>query len=204
MKRLWQLCAMALAFVWSFGCSTTEFTSTWKDPSAQATEFRGKRVAAFVLTKDEARRRAAEDALAMELAKRGVQAIPGYKIVPSDQVADKEAVRAKLREQNVAGAVVMRVVDRRQEVELRAGLRPRRTGLRVVLRVLGLRVVLGRLRRHEHHRVGGDPRLLRAGREAPLGRGQRDVRPDRLDKTIKEIVDEAAKEMKKAGLDRPR
>jgi hypothetical protein len=200
MKRLWQLCALALAFVWSFGCTSTEFTSTWKDPSAQVTELRGKRVAAFVVTKDEARRRAAEDALAVELAKRGVQAIPGYKMVPSAQVADKEAVRAKLTEQNVAGAVVMRVVDRRQEVNYVPSYAPggpgygsfygywdygwSSAGYVDTSTILSVETLVYSV---------PDEKLLWGGVSETFD-------PSRLDKTIKEIVDQAAKEMKKAGL----
>jgi hypothetical protein len=103
------------------GCATTEFRSTWKDPTAQPFTLHGQRVAAFVITPTESLRRAGEDALAGELSARGVQGIPGYKLTGAKPVRDSEVLRRDLERAGVEGTVIMRVVDRRQEIDFVPG-----------------------------------------------------------------------------------
>ena len=98
------------------GCASTDFKSTWKDPEAGPIELQGKRVAAFAVTKNEAMARGAEDAMASALAKQGVKVIPGYQLLPAGEAADKDKLRETLKAANVDGAVVMRVIGSRQEV----------------------------------------------------------------------------------------
>lgn len=103
------------------GCATTEFRSTWKDPTAQAFTLHGQRVAAFVITPNESQRRAGEDILAGELTARGVQGIAGYQLTGAKPVRDSEVLRRDLERAGVEGTVIMRVVDRRQEVNFVPG-----------------------------------------------------------------------------------
>jgi len=98
------------------GCATTSFRSTWKDPTAQPITLHGQRVAAFVITPNESQRRAGEDILAGELSARGLQGIPGYRLTGARPVRDSEVLRRDLDRAGVEGTVIMRVVDRRQEV----------------------------------------------------------------------------------------
>src|SRR5207244_714182 len=90
--------------------------STWKDPSVERLDTGGKKVAAFVVTKNDPLRRSAEDALTRELRARGVDAMPAYQLIPDENLQNKDSLRRKLHELGIDGAVVMRVVDRRQEV----------------------------------------------------------------------------------------
>ena len=61
--------------------ATTSFDSTWRAPDAQPVgSFAGKKIIGFVMSKNEASRRAAEDALARELTARGAQGVPGYTV----------------------------------------------------------------------------------------------------------------------------
>jgi hypothetical protein len=198
-KRSLSILAIGLVAA-GVGCATTEFTSTWKDPAAQAVEFRGKRVAAFVVTKDEARRRAAEDALSRELAKRGVLAIPGYQLVATDRVMDKNAVQAILGANQVDGAVMMRVVDRRQEVNYVPGYAPggpgyggfygywdygwQSAGYLETDTILSVETLVYSV---------PDQKLLWGGVSETFD-------PGKVDSVVKDIVDSAAKEMKKAGM----
>jgi hypothetical protein len=102
--------------VGALGCATTEFKSTWRDPTAQPVTLRGQKVAAFVIAPNESTRRAGEDILARELSARGVQGIPGYQLTGGQPVQDSEALRRKLDQSGIEGTVIMREVDRRQEV----------------------------------------------------------------------------------------
>ena len=110
---LWAL----VVAVGALACSTTEFKSTWRDPTARPVALRAQPVAAFLITSNEATRRAGEDILARELSARGVKGIPGYQLTGEKPVRDSEALRRNLEKAGIAGTVIMRVVDRRLELD---------------------------------------------------------------------------------------
>jgi hypothetical protein len=91
--------------------SSTSFVNTRKAPAAAPIDFTGKKVAAFALGVTEPMRRSTEEALARELSARGVQGIPAYSIVPSTELRDREAAKAKLRQAGVEGVVLLRLID---------------------------------------------------------------------------------------------
>ena len=110
---LWAL----VVAVGALACSTTEFKSTWRDPTARPVALRAQPVAAFLITSNEATRRAGEDILARELSARGVRGIPGYQLTGEQPVRDSEALRRNLEKAGIEGTVIMRVVDRRVELD---------------------------------------------------------------------------------------
>jgi hypothetical protein len=112
--RLQSRIALLAVVVGGGACGTTKFKSTWMDPAAPPGELQGKRVAAIAVPAEESRRKGAEDRLVMELAKQGVQAVPGYQLMKTQAPKDPAALVSLLRQQNVEGAVVMREVQRRE------------------------------------------------------------------------------------------
>ena len=74
--------------------SGSTFTTTWKSPDATPLGFKGQKVAAAVVVKDEARRRLAEDRLAQQIAARGAQGRTMYSLLPSASVGDEQAIDA--------------------------------------------------------------------------------------------------------------
>jgi hypothetical protein len=106
--RLARALATALLLV---ACATTTFNATWKNPEAQALSFKpGDKVLAMIVSRNEAVRRAAEDALARELTQRGLQGIPAYTILPTPLTKDKEAAKAAAEQAGVVGVVSMRAL----------------------------------------------------------------------------------------------
>ena len=103
--------------VGAMACSTTEFKSTWRDPTAKPVALRAQPVAAFLITPNKATRLAGEDILARELSARGVRGIPGYQLTGDKPVRDSEALRRYLEKAGIEGTVIMRVVDRRVELD---------------------------------------------------------------------------------------
>lgn len=87
----------AAAMLWITACGTTTFTSTWKDPGTPTLNPIGKTVAAVFVTRDEAKRRAGEDALAADLTARGARGVPAYTLVPDSVRGDGEKARAALK-----------------------------------------------------------------------------------------------------------
>ena len=108
--------ALAAGVALFSACASTGFVSTWKAPDAKPFDASGQKVAAIVMMKDIAPRRAAEDALARELTTRGVTGVPMYSILPEGSPDNEAAARAALEKAGVAGAVVMRPVGKDKEI----------------------------------------------------------------------------------------
>ena len=93
----------------SSSCAST-LTTTWKDPAATPLEFRGNKVVAIVLVKDQATRRLAEDRLAQQIAVRGAEGRALYSLIPNATPDNEQQTRAALEAAGVKGAIVMRPV----------------------------------------------------------------------------------------------
>ncbi|HTY61691.1 MAG TPA: hypothetical protein VMG30_05485 [Acidobacteriota bacterium] len=98
-----------------------KFIKTWKNPGAQPTNWKGKKVAAFVITIMRDAQQGAEQALAQELTQRGAQGVPGYTLVPFEERKDLEKVKRILQKAEISGAAVMSVVDLQHGVTIAAG-----------------------------------------------------------------------------------
>jgi hypothetical protein len=104
------------------GCATgSSFTSTWKAPDAQPLTGSGKKVAALIISKDESVRRGSEDLLSYQLTKRGAKGIPAYALIPADAVQDKDKAKAAFEKAGIQGVVSMRVVGKNQELNYQPG-----------------------------------------------------------------------------------
>jgi hypothetical protein len=121
MSRIATLCGLAVTGFLAAGCATTSFVSSWKAPLDGPIEFDNKRVAAVVVSGDQATRRAGETALAREISARGAQGVPSYTIIDGEAVKDKEGAKKKLQEANIDGAVIMRMVSKDQELSYSPG-----------------------------------------------------------------------------------
>jgi len=109
------------AAVAAAACASTSFNSTWRNPAAEPGNFKGQKVAALVMSKEQSVRFGAEDALARELTARGIVGIAAYSLIPKELTQDKEKAKEFLEKAGVAGAVVMRVVGKDKELNQSAG-----------------------------------------------------------------------------------
>jgi len=109
------------AAVAAAACASTSFNSSWRNPAAEPGNFKGKKVAALVVSKEEGVRYGAEDALARELTARGAVGIAAYSLIPKELVQDKEKAKEFLEKANVVGVVAMRVVGKDQQITQSAG-----------------------------------------------------------------------------------
>jgi hypothetical protein len=115
MTRIAGLVAAAMAVAAASVAAAPKFTSVWKTPQAYDVTLAGKKIAALVITKDDAVRMSGEEALARELTARGFQAIATYRSVPKEEAAVPERAKAWFERLGVEGVVALRplVVDRR-------------------------------------------------------------------------------------------
>jgi len=105
--------ALALA---AAACTSTTFNSTWKAPGAGPLNFRGKKVAALVISKEEGVRYGAEDALAQEITRQGAVGVAAYGLIPKELTNDKEKAKEFLAKAGVAGVVAMRALGKDQQI----------------------------------------------------------------------------------------
>jgi len=87
------------------------FKSTWKAPDAGTTTFAGKKVAALLISQDNALRMSAEEALARQLVALGIQGVAAYRMAPREEMQDKDKAKAWFEKIGVEGVVAMRLVD---------------------------------------------------------------------------------------------
>ncbi len=100
--------------------ASTRFLSTWKNPLAGPVAKSGEKVAAFVITADESMRLGPEESLAEVMRTRGVSCVAGYTVLPGELARDKEKAKEFLAKAGITGAIVMRVLgeQERQQISL--------------------------------------------------------------------------------------
>jgi hypothetical protein len=160
------------------------------------------------MSPNEATRRGAEAALAAELRKRGNDAVAAYSVIPENVVGDEEKARPYIEKSGADYAVVMRVTG--QEKELR-GSGPMYTGPTYMSPYYGgfyggywgwgwgLAYSPGYLTTDTVVSVETTIYDLKTNKLLWAGMSET-MNPSKADKFIKELVDEAAREMRKQGL----
>ena len=96
----------------------TKFKTAWKSPqAAQVTLESGDKVLAMVMTTRDDTRNGAEAALAQELEKRGVEAIPAYTVIPKSLIHDEKKARPYVEKTGSKYALIMRVVGEDKDIK---------------------------------------------------------------------------------------
>src|SRR4051794_36140224 len=103
------VCGLVLAAAGA-GAATNTFTSTWKAPDAAPLGYANRKVAALVIVDDESLRVSAEEALAREISARGPRGTPAYRLIPREELKNKDAAKNWFERAAIEGMVVMRVV----------------------------------------------------------------------------------------------
>lgn len=101
---------LTLAVVAAVAIHAADLKSVWKSPDAGTIGFAGKKVAALVISSDEGLRISAEEALARQLVALGVKGVAAYRVVPREELRDKDKARAWFEKMGVEGVVAMRLV----------------------------------------------------------------------------------------------
>jgi len=100
------------------GCShQTTLSTTWKGPNTAALSF--KKVVVVVLNSSPGERRAQEDALVGEIKRAA--AVQSYTLIPDEQLKDVAAAKQKIVAEGFDAAVILRLVDARQQTTVVPG-----------------------------------------------------------------------------------
>jgi hypothetical protein len=103
--------ALTLAIAAGAAVHAATFKSTWKAPDAGTIGFAGKKVAALVISKDEAMRMSAEEALARQLIALGIQGVGAYRLIPREELQSKDQAKAWFEKTGIEGVVAMRPIS---------------------------------------------------------------------------------------------
>lgn len=93
-----------------------KFKSTWKAPDVDRLGFKGKKIAAVVISDNQDLQVSTEEELARQLTALGLQGVPSYRVVPREVLKDKGAARGFFERSGVQGLVVLRVISADKEV----------------------------------------------------------------------------------------
>jgi len=92
-----------------------KFTTTWKAPAISGFTFAGKKVVGLIVSDDLSLRMSAEEALAREITARGAQGVAAYRVIPQEEIRNKDNAKRWFEQTGAAGVVIMRVVDLSKE-----------------------------------------------------------------------------------------
>lgn len=109
--RRTSIALILLALVTATATAAAKFTSVWGAPEARTANFKGKKVAALVVSEDLSLRMSAEEALARELVARGIDGTAAYRQIPAPELRNPEAAKSWFDRDGVAAVVALRPVS---------------------------------------------------------------------------------------------
>jgi len=189
---------------------STKFKTAWKSPEAtQITLEPGDKVLAMVISAHDDSRNGAEAALAAELKKRGVEAIPAYTVIPKSVIQDEDKARPYVEKAGCKYAVIMRVVSQEKDIK---GSGPMYTavytgpyygGLYGGYWGFGWGMAYSAGNMQIDTNVSVETLVYDLGTDKLIWAGMSEtVNPSTALKFVKELVNEVGKEMRKQGLTR--
>ncbi|MEJ2198441.1 MAG: hypothetical protein P8X54_07735 [Desulfuromonadales bacterium] len=92
-------------------CSPIKKLEVWKEETYSN---HPQKMLLIAIAKRDRTRRQAENVLANQLVKRGLEAIPSYKVLPQEEKLDRQAVEAKVRELGFDSVLVARSISQKE------------------------------------------------------------------------------------------
>ncbi len=210
MSRAVMAALVAAGVVAAPAYAKTKFKTAWKSPEAtQITLEPGDKVLAMVISAHDDSRNGAEAALAAELKKRGVEAIPAYTVIPKSVIQDEDKARPYVEKAGCKYAVIMRVVSQEKDIK---GSGPMYTAVYTAPYYGGLYggywgfgwgMAYSAGNMQIDTKVSVETLVYDLGTDKLIWAGMSEtVNPSTALKFIKELVNEVGKEMRKQGLTR--
>jgi hypothetical protein len=110
-----QSCVAVFVLIAATAAAGPKFLSVWKAPDVSRLNLAGKKVAAIVITDDQSLQQSGEEALTRELAARNVTAVASYRMIPREEIRNRDKARTWFEQAGVAGVVALRPVSRETE-----------------------------------------------------------------------------------------
>jgi len=109
--KLFRLFLCLLLVTVAAACSPIKKLEVWKEETYST---HPQKMLLIVIAKRDRTRRQAENVLANQLVKRGLEAIPSYKVLPQEEKLDRQAVEAKVRELGFDSVLVARSISQKE------------------------------------------------------------------------------------------
>jgi len=91
-------------------CATTSLMTVWKDDQYQG---KVQKVLVIGISKRDTVKRAFESEFVRQLKARGIDAVPSFRVLPSDKKLEKEQIDKKAKELNADAILLTRMVDQK-------------------------------------------------------------------------------------------
>jgi hypothetical protein len=114
MKRRLLFLAILLSVL--SGCATTDLTNSWKDPQYAGGPIR--KVLVLGISNQASVRRIFEETFAQALTQQGVQAVPGYTLIPEDGKIPEDVLKKAVAQAGADGVLITRMVGRKTDVSV--------------------------------------------------------------------------------------
>jgi hypothetical protein len=98
---------LSLIFILASCSSSNKISNSWKNPDATPESAKFQTVAVFGMVKDQEMRRDVEEAIAGQIV--NTIAVPSYKMITKEELEDINAVKQKLNERGMEGALILSV-----------------------------------------------------------------------------------------------
>lgn len=98
---------ISLAIILASCSSSNKISNSWTNPEVNAESVKFQTVAVFAMVKDQQMRQDVEEAIASQMP--NTVAVPVYKMISNEELADIDAVKKKLSERGMEGALVLSV-----------------------------------------------------------------------------------------------
>ncbi len=108
--------ALVVVAVLGAAGADVKFRSVFTSPTAGATSLAGRKVAALVITTDNSLRMSAEEALVRVLETRGVRAVATWRMIPREELQNKDRAQQWFQEAGVEAIVVLRPIRMERNV----------------------------------------------------------------------------------------
>jgi hypothetical protein len=118
-KSLFRTAVLLLAAVLLASCANTRFTSAWRDR-----EYTGptlKKIVVIGISEETAARRVFEDSFAAALRQAGVEAVPGYTLIPAKPDRPVEQLREAVERIHADGVLVARALRAERRLDYSPG-----------------------------------------------------------------------------------
>ena len=109
--KLFRLFLCLLLITVAAACSPIKKLEVWKEETYST---HPQKMLLIAIAKRDSTRRQAENVLANQLVKRGLEAIPSYKVLPQEEKLDRQAVEAKVRELGFDSVLVARSISQKE------------------------------------------------------------------------------------------
>jgi hypothetical protein len=106
MRRVW--IALLVAGACASLSAAPKFLDVWKSPEVSRLDFKGKTVAALVITDSQSLQMSGEEALTRELMAHGVTGLATYRFVPGPELKSPDKAKGWFERRSVQGVVAIR------------------------------------------------------------------------------------------------